>query len=136
MTSRPGTLPPLTDSPPAGAFSQQDLNHITDIAGKRLEGADLTGLGAGQAQWREMVARNLSFWNLPSVVIFNHNQNGIAVDVATGYVSTPPGAQPPSGAGRPLGVSPGAVAGTAFVTAAGSSEPVYLVSGVPQTSTG
>ena len=58
------------------------------------------------------------------------------VDVATGYVSTPPGAQPPSGAGRPLGVSPGAVAGTAFVTAAGSSEPVYLVSGVPQTSTG
>lgn len=56
------------------------------------------------------------------------------VDVATGYVSTPPGAQQPSGAGRPLGVSPGASPGTAFVSAA--NEPVYLVSGVPQTPTG
>ena len=50
------------------------------MAGKRLEGADLTGLGAGQAQWREMFERNLSFWNLPSKVIFSHNQNSVAGD--------------------------------------------------------
>ena len=55
------------------------------MAGKRLEGADLTGLGAGQAQWREMASRGLSFWNLPQSVIFSHNQNGVAKDVADGY---------------------------------------------------
>jgi hypothetical protein len=45
----------------------------------------VTGLGAGQAQWREFVARNMSFWNVPSVMIFSHNQNGIALDVFNGY---------------------------------------------------
>jgi hypothetical protein len=38
----------------------------------------------GQAQWREMEARNMSFWNLPSAVIFSHNQNAIATDIFTG----------------------------------------------------
>jgi ABC-type phosphate/phosphonate transport system substrate-binding protein len=89
---RPTAVAPYTPVPQSvfgGTFfalsNRTDVNHISDIAGKRLEGADLTGLGAGQAQWRELAARNLSFWNLPSVVIFNHNQNGIAVDVASGY---------------------------------------------------
>ncbi len=40
--------------------------------------------GAGQAQWREMEARGLSFWNLPSAVIFSHNQNLIVTDIYRG----------------------------------------------------
>ena len=64
--------------------NRSDINFIANISGKKLEGADLTGLGAGQAQWAEMVARNLSFWNLPSAVLFSHNQNSVALDVYTG----------------------------------------------------
>ena len=64
--------------------NRSDIQLIADIAGKRLEGADLTGLGAGQAQWNEMVQRNLSFWNLPRAVIFSHNQNSVAGDVYAG----------------------------------------------------
>ena len=91
MNLRPSALPPYSAIPQAqfGAnffalANRTDINLIADVAGKRLEGADLTGLGAGQAQWRHMFEHNLSFWNLPLEVIFSHNQNGVAGDVAAG----------------------------------------------------
>ena len=65
--------------------NRSDINLLADIAGKKLEGADVTGLGAGQAQWKEITARGLSFWNLPSAMIFSHNQNSVALDVYNGY---------------------------------------------------
>ena len=65
--------------------NRSDIAAIADIAGKRLEGVDVTGLGAGQAQWREVVSRGLSFWNLPAAMIFSHSQANITNDVFTGY---------------------------------------------------
>ena len=71
-----------------GAFftlaSRTDIMALADIAGKRLVGGDLTSLGAGQAQWRELSLRGLSFWDLPSQVMFSHNQYAVAEDVAAG----------------------------------------------------
>jgi DNA-binding beta-propeller fold protein YncE len=65
-----------------------------------------------------------------ALLIADFGNNALrVVDIATGYVSTPAGAQLPSAAGRPLGVAPGASAGSAFVTA--SREPVFIVSGIP-----
>jgi hypothetical protein len=32
--------------------NRSDINTLADIAGRRLEGADLTGLGAGASSWR------------------------------------------------------------------------------------
>ena len=92
QTLRPSPSPPYSKSPQSrfGAnffvlANRSDINAIADIAGKRLEGVDVTGLGAGQAQWREVVSRGLSFWNLPATMIFSHSQAKITNDVFTGY---------------------------------------------------
>ena len=92
QTLRPSPTFPYSKSPQSrfGAnffvlANRSDINAIADIAGKRLEGVDVTGLGAGQAQWREVVSRSLSFWNLPATMIFSHSQAKITNDVFTGY---------------------------------------------------
>ena len=72
--------------------SRTDINKISDISGQRLEGVDLVGLGAGQAQWREFVNRGYSFFNLPSQLLLSANQNQIITDVlnnVTDVRSTP-----------------------------------------------
>jgi serine/threonine protein kinase len=92
QTLRPSPTPPYARTPQSrfGAnfftlSNRSDIADIADIAGKRLEGVDVTGLGAGQAQWREVVSRGLSFWNLPAAMIFSHSQANITNDVFTGY---------------------------------------------------
>lgn len=44
----------------------------------------MIGLGAGQAQWRELFSRGLSFWDLPKQLIFSHDQTSIVFDVLAG----------------------------------------------------
>ena len=92
QTLRPSPTPPYLKTPQSkfGAnffalANRSDINAIADIAGKRLEGVDVAGLGAGQAQWREALNRGLSFWNLPATMIFSHSQAKITNDVFTGY---------------------------------------------------
>jgi ABC-type phosphate/phosphonate transport system substrate-binding protein len=86
-TGAPDTPVPLSSF--GGVFfalaSRADINTLADVAGRRLQGADITSLGAAQAQWRELTLRGLSFWNLPSQVIFSHNQYKVVADVATGF---------------------------------------------------
>jgi hypothetical protein len=65
--------------------SRSDIVTVADLAGKRLEGADITSLGAGQAQWHQLEAHDgLHFWNLPSQVLFSHDQFAVVADVAAG----------------------------------------------------
>jgi ABC-type phosphate/phosphonate transport system substrate-binding protein len=64
--------------------NRSDIATLQDIAGQRLEGTDVTSLGAGQAQWAELASRGLSFWNMPSEVIFSGNQYTVIADVAAG----------------------------------------------------
>lgn len=73
---------PSDTAPPRSAAMPQ--NDIADIGGQRLEGVDVVGLGAGQAQWRELYYRGLSFWNFPKQLIFSKDQTRIVFDILSG----------------------------------------------------
>ena len=65
--------------------NRTDINSLADLAGKRLEGADVTSLGAAQSQWHELEAHlGYHFWNMPAQVLFSHDQYAVVADVAAG----------------------------------------------------
>lgn len=91
QSSRRVTTPPYAAVPLSffgGVFftlaNRSDINSLADIAGKRLEGADVTSMAAGQAQWYELMLRGMSFWNLPSQMVFTGNQYTVIADVFAG----------------------------------------------------
>jgi hypothetical protein len=84
--------PPYAPVPLAGfagnffaLSTRDDIRAVADVAGRRLEGAGLTSLGSGQAQWHELTFHEgISFWDAPSQVLLSHNQYAVAADVAAG----------------------------------------------------
>ena len=92
QSSRRLTTPPYAAVPLSffgGVFftlaNRSDISSLGDIAGHRLEGADVTSLAAGQAQWYELMQRGLSFWNLPAEMVFTGNQYTVVSDVFSGF---------------------------------------------------
>jgi hypothetical protein len=91
QSSRRVTTPPYAAVPLSffgGVFftlaNRSNIATLDDIAGTRLEGADVASMAAGQAQWYELMLRGLSFWNLPSQMVFTGNQYNVIGDVFAG----------------------------------------------------
>ena len=63
-----------------------DINTITDLKGKSVAAASISGLGSGQAQFLSMMRKGLSFINDPAQLVFTSNQGKVVKQVESGNV--------------------------------------------------
>jgi len=63
---------------------RDDINTIADLKGKTISAVSITGLGACQMQWRQMIEKGMEFLLDPKMVIFTKNQRKSVADVVAG----------------------------------------------------
>ena len=64
--------------------NRTDIMDITDLRGKRIAAASISGLGSGQMQFRQMLLAGLDYLNDPKQLVFTSNQDSIVPGVMNG----------------------------------------------------
>eukprot|EP00957_Ditylum_brightwellii_P169627 12911413-Ditylum_brightwellii.AAC.1 len=60
------------------------VQNVTDLRGKSVAAASISGLGSGQMQFRKMIGKGMSYINDPKQVVFTSNQGKVVNGVLYG----------------------------------------------------
>jgi hypothetical protein len=63
---------------------RDDINVLQDLKDRVVEAVSISGLGAAQVQWREMMEQGMQFLSDPKQIRFAFNQRKIVNDVISG----------------------------------------------------
>jgi ABC-type phosphate/phosphonate transport system substrate-binding protein len=68
----------------AALADNDQINTITDLRGKIVAAASISGLGSGQLQFREMLKAGLNYLNDPKQLVFTSNQGKVVSGLLKG----------------------------------------------------
>ncbi len=60
------------------------VQKVTDLRGKSIAAASISGLGSGQMQFRKMIGKGMSYINDPKQLVFTSNQGKVVLGVLYG----------------------------------------------------